>query len=350
MAFDEIGILYLDGGTTRTRAWVAMGERVVASAEVPIGARDSARERGSAHLAEAVRRLVADVRAQCRARGHPAPLLGVAAGMITSGQGLVEVPHVEAPAGAVDLARGAVCHALAEAGSLPIVFVPGVRTGPPRSAREAVGEADVMRGEEALALGLARTGRLAGGGVLLTLGSHWKAIRVDGEGRIEGSVSTLSGELIHAVSAHTILAGSLPRDWPAALPPDWVASGLREGRRDGLPRALYEVRLLDQCVPSAPDERLAFLVGATMAASEDTLLPPATSGPVVLAGVPALVAAWEPVIRARGREPIALGGEETSAAFRAGCRAVLAAGRLTSSGAASAAWSGPPAPPGPHEG
>jgi 2-dehydro-3-deoxygalactonokinase len=330
MTLDGTCVLYIDGGTTRTRAWAVVGDRVVTSARVSVGARDSAREGSSRRLSEAVRHLVRKVGERCQDQGQPTPVLGVAAGMITSPEGLVEVPHVEAPAGAAELARGAGCHELEDVGPLPIVFVPGIRSGPARAAREDIGRSDVMRGEEALGVGLARAGLLTGGGVLLSLGSHWKAVHVDAEGRITGSTSTLAGELIHAVRSHTILASSVLGDWPPTLPADWVAAGVRRGRDDGLPRALYCVRLLDLRTASGPEDRLAFLVGATIAANEEALLPPSsgTSRRVVLAGAPTLATAWEGVIRERGLEPVAIDEEERESAFRAGCRAVLDAGEV----------------------
>ena len=197
--------------------------------------------------------------------------------MITSPEGLVEVPHVVAPAGAAALARGAVCRVQTEVAALPIVYVPGVRSGPEKADRETIPESDVMRGEEVLGLGLAQRGHLAGGGVVLSLGSHWKAVRVDGRGRVTRSVSTLSGELIHAVRSQTILASAVPGEWPPHLPGDWVEAGLRRARADGLPRALYCVRLLDQRAASTPRERLAFLVGAMIGADVATLLPAPTA-------------------------------------------------------------------------
>jgi 2-dehydro-3-deoxygalactonokinase len=351
MGLDETCILYIDGGTTRTRAWAAVGDRVVATAHVAAGAKDHARH-GSAHgLAEAVRHLVREIEEGCRASGQPPPALGVAAGMITSERGLVEVPHVPAPADARDLARAASCRVLAEITPLPIVFVPGVRTGTDRAAtRESAAEGDVMRGEETLALGLLRQGRLCRGGVLLSLGSHWKAVHVDAEGRIARSVSTLSGELIESVRAHTILASSLPSEWPGSLPADWLAAGIEHGRRHGLPRAFYEVRLLEQRVASLPVDRLAFLVGATVAASEDALVPLSGGAPppLVLAGAPALTRAWETVIRARGGTPRVLHEAEGSAAFRAGCRAVLEALEPDAEGGMPDA-SGPSPPTGRNE-
>jgi 2-dehydro-3-deoxygalactonokinase len=324
MGLDDGCILYIDGGTTRTRAWAAVGERVVASAQVVAGARDGARDGEPGGLADAVRRLVLEVESACRAAGAPAPVLGVAAGMITSAQGLVDVPHVEAPAGARDLARAAPCRALPEVSRLRFVLVPGVRTGRAHAVtRDTISACDVMRGEETLALGLVQTGALAAGGVLLSLGSHWKAVHVDAAGRVAGSASVLSGELIEAVRRHTILASSLPPDWPARLAPDWLAAGIEQARQYGLPRAFYEVRLLDQRVASDPADRLAFLAGATIAASEETLLPASGGRRIVVAGPRALATAWETVVRERGGTALVLGEDEASAAFRAGCRAVL---------------------------
>jgi len=326
LALDDTCILYIDGGTTRTRAWAAVGERVVAAERATIGARDTARDDSSRRLTDALHQLIQKIGDRCRAQEQPLPTLGVAAGMITSGQGLVEVPHVEAPAGPEELAKGAQTRELPDVGALPIVFVPGVRSGPPQRDREAIGESDVMRGEETLALGLAARGHLAGGGLLLSLGSHWKAVRVDTDGRVAGSTSTLGGEMTQAVRSHTILASSVSRDWPPTLPAEWVDAGRRRCRRDGLPRALYCVRLLEQRTPSSQGDRLAFLIGAMIAASEDVLLPGKgrPSNRVALVGAPAVVEAWTRVAAERGLDPVTIDVAEKEAAFRTGCRSVLA--------------------------
>ena len=325
---DDTCILYVDGGTTRTRGWAVVGERVVAADRVTVGARDTAREGSPARLGEALQHLFRKIGDRCRAQGQPPPVLGVAAGMITSAEGLVDVPHVEAPAGAGELARGSEVHRLPQVAPLPFVFVPGIRSGPPQVEAEAIGASDVMRGEEVLCLGLAARGHLPAGGLVFSLGSHWKAIHVDASGRVLSSVSTVGGEMLFAVRSHTILASSVPRGWPPSLPASWVTAGLQRGRDDGLPRALYCVRLLDQRTPSSPEDRLAFLVGATIAAHEKILLPPMAldSRRVVLVGAPALVEAWTSVLRDRALDPVDVEQKEREAAFRAGCRAVLEAG------------------------
>jgi 2-dehydro-3-deoxygalactonokinase len=345
MTHDDTCVLYIDGGTTRTRAWGARGDEVIAAERVTVGARDTAREGSRRRLQEAVHHLVRKLADRCRARGEAPPAIGVAAGMITSGEGLVEVPHVEAPAGPKELARGSERHELPEVASLPIVFLPGIRSGPVQVDAGDVGGSDVMRGEEALCLGLVAQGRLPAGGLILSLGSHWKAVHVDASGRVVSSVSTVGGEMLFAIRSHTILTSSVPRGWPPSLPPRWVEEGIRRGRADGLPRALYCVRLLDQRTPSSPEDRLAFLVGAAVAAHEDVLLPSAAlaSRRVLLVGAPTLREAWRPVLQERELDTVVVDEKDREAAFRAGCRAVLEAGVThPRPGGAALDWKPPP--------
>jgi 2-dehydro-3-deoxygalactonokinase len=306
--------LFFDGGTTRTRATAARGEEILFRAVRDVGARDVARAGAAAPLAEAVEALVLEAARACADAG--VELAGaVAAGMITSPQGLVEVPHVRAPAGAAELAAGAARRPLGATG-LTLHLVPGVRGGPDRASTADVLAVDVMRGEEVLALGCARLGLLpATGGALLSLGSHWKALAVDHseQARIVGSTSTLSGELVHAVATTTVLASALPRAWPQTLDElsADVLAGARAARAAGLSRALYAVRLLELREPaSTPERRLAFTLGAAVAADEDVLVPRGTSAVTVVGSGPALRA---------------LSDEDASRAFRAGCLAVLAA-------------------------
>ncbi len=312
-------VFFVDGGTTQTRVWAVRDGRVVAEARATVGARDTARDGSPARLVAALRDLVGQVG---KAAGA-VPAKIVAAGMITSPQGLREVPHVEAPAGAAELARGA-CLETLDGLPVPVLLVPGVRSGAARCDGDSVLGVDVMRGEEVLALGLAP--RLAGGGVFLNLGSHWKAIRIDGAGRVVGSVSTLSGELIHATATQTILASALPPGKPVVLDPTWTDAGARAFAASGLPRALYCVRLLELRSGCTPEERQAFLYGAVMAADRAALVPAGVSR-VLVVGTPALAAAWSRTLARQSIEATVVEEGEIEEAFRTGCRRVLEAWR-----------------------
>ena len=102
---DSAPLLIVDGGTTNTRLWAVAGDRVVHEARVAIGARDGTTPDGRARLAAAVTELIDTAMVRCREQG-PEPRGAIAAGMIGSPQGLEEVPHVPAPAGAHELAAG----------------------------------------------------------------------------------------------------------------------------------------------------------------------------------------------------------------------------------------------------
>ena len=243
-------LIGVDAGTTNTRAWLVAGDRVLARREAAVGARDTARDGHDRALRAALRALIAEVRAQAPA-GLPEPVCVAAAGMITSAQGLHEVPHVTAPAGVAELAAGARDAVLPNVADLPFLFIPGVRTAN-GSARPGVGATDVMRGEETLAIGLLRRGHLAPGGALLNVGSHWKLIRIDDAGRVAGSVTSLAGEMMHAVRSETILASSLPSGPPAEPDVPLLLEGMDEVRRSGLARALFCVRLLDLAGTTTP--------------------------------------------------------------------------------------------------
>ncbi len=317
----ERPVAFVDGGTTQTRVWVCRGDQVIGQAKATVGARDVARTGSREILRKAVEDLLVAAAVQA---GFLVGDLGtiVGAGMIGSPQGLVEVPHVAAPADAAALAKSVGKVSLAGV-NVPLHLIPGVRCGPVRCTLDDVDDVDVMRGEETLALGLWATGKLHGGGTLLNLGSHWKAIWVDAAGRIMGSVSTLSGEMVHAVHTQTILASALPVERPVLFDVEAVAAGGRVARTHGLARAFYCVRLLELRGDGTPESRYAFLMGAIMAADRSVLLPAGAVGRVVIASAPQLAEAWMHCLRGEGLAAQVLSEDDIAAAFRAGCLAVL---------------------------
>jgi 2-dehydro-3-deoxygalactonokinase len=248
--------------------------------------------------------------------------------MITSPQGLHEVPHVAAPAGVAELAAAAREVRLADVSDLPIVFVPGVRTTAIPGVEAGVGATDVMRGEETLTAGLHRQGLLPAGGALLNVGSHWKLIRLDAAGRVAWSLTSLSGEMIQAVRRETILASAVPAG-PLGEPDlALLAQGMDEARRSGLARALFSVRLLELGGGTSAEGRLSFLVGAFIGADLDRLqatgaLPPGT--PVTISGGEKVGGAWGIALDRAGCRVRSLSAAETEAGLLAGLRAVVEA-------------------------
>jgi 2-dehydro-3-deoxygalactonokinase len=286
----------LDGGTTNTRArLVETGTgRVQHTARRSVGVRDTVlavtAAGGGSPLERAVREALGEV---IQAAGGIEPDLIVAAGMLSSEVGLTTVPHVLAPAGLDDLARGATLRHLPTIAARPIVFVPGVRT-PAAAGPDGWAAADVMRGEECETLGawmmLAERDPSRAGAVpthaFLWPGSHTKLVEVDPAGRIVRSHTTLAGELTQAVARHTLLAASLPDALPDAPNPEAAAAGARLVEREGLGRAAFLVRIAALTDSLPPPERAAFWLGAVVAEDVAYLVrhPILQAGPVVWVG------------------------------------------------------------------
>jgi 2-keto-3-deoxy-galactonokinase len=136
---------------------------------------------------------------------------------------------------------------------------------------------------------------LKAGGTLLNLGSHWKAITIDYDGHISTSVTSMSGELIHAAQSQTILASALTQERPGSLNVEWTQAGMREQRRSGLPRALFCIRLLEQRNECTSDDRFAFLIGSFLAGDLDSLVKRgllSADRPVVITGGGVVATAW----------------------------------------------------------
>ncbi len=281
--------IYIDAGTTNTRIWFVRGEQIMARSGVMVGVRDTARDGSPARLRTALRDLIAEVSTSpdCNLS------FVAAAGMITSSLGLAEVPHVTAPAGIDKLAANIRRFDFPDVTHLPVLLIPGVRTGAQSVNLNNVESSDLMRGEETMCVGLVAAGLAPNPCTVLNLGSHWKAIRIDAEGRIAGSVTSLTGEMIHTTQTQTILASAVPHTRPEFLDPDWVQAGMSEHRKSGLARALFCVRLLEQGGKSTPEERLAFLIGAFVASDLDALMErQAIVDPVIITGGGAIAEAW----------------------------------------------------------
>ncbi len=311
MGDPQIRVL-LDIGSTNSRAWRVEAGAIVASSTRPVGVRNSASDGHSGAVRSAVAELIREV-----APSDGKPYHIAAAGMITSAQGLLNIPHVVAPAAASDLARAAVLYEAPDLSDQPILLVPGVRT----AAEGSILETDIMRGEETLTIGLAHEGTMVAGDVLLNAGSHWKAIALGVDGRVARSRTSLGGELVHSVQTSTLLAASLPRGPLALALTDWLDAGSAARDSEGLLRALFAVRLLDLAGASTAEQRFAWLLGACIREDVDALCKASWFKPgarILISGPGAVPAAWAHLLRRQGLEPRELDSAAIERAFIGG--------------------------------
>ena len=317
--------IYLDLGTSNTRVWLMRGNAILTRVRKPVGVSDTARDRSNIRIRATLKESIEDVVNQTNDTSCQ-PGCVVAAGMISSPQGLVELPHVSAPAGISELAAGARWFEFPEITDLPILLVPGVRTGPVAVTPSSLAESDAMRGEETLCLGLSVLGVIAPETLVMTLGSHWKAIRLNAEGQIQSSITSLSGELIRAAQTQTVLASAVSCDWPEEFNHEWLAAGMAQQRRSGLSRALFCVRLMALANEGTAADRFSFLVGAFIADDLDALTAQGiltANTQVAISGNQATARAWQAALTQLSVRAVVLTAEEIEKGFLAGLGLVL---------------------------
>ncbi len=290
-------VLAVDSGTTTTRVWALENGSVRAGAAGRAGARDLALSRDRDWLLDRIRELAEQALEQLQREWSAVDAI-VAFGMITSELGLEELPHLTTPVGVDDLVEAVQERTYDDSLPVPLHLVPGVRNGD-GSALEL---ADFMRGEETEVVGLLSLGRAGPPLLYVSVGSHSKLVAVDGDGRIEWSATTLSGELLWALHRETILAGLVDPSGDIGSF-EWVDEGARLVDAIGLSRALFAARLLNR-IEHRPAAACSDLVHGAIAQSDllsfRAALVGRRAGVVVVAGAGPLAAAYRHLL---AREP-----------------------------------------------
>lgn len=288
----------IDCGTTNSRVYVLdEGLRIVAKGSKKVGVRDTAitgskhvlREGLSALFESTVREAGLDVRDLACA---------VTSGMITSEIGLLEIPHLTAPAGIRELAAGVM--PVQDPTIFPVdvqlLFIRGVKNAYPRETTvRDIRRVDFMRGEETQVVGLlALPGMPRPPLTAVVLSSHTKYVPVTADGKIAGSLTTLSGQLFEAVCQGTSIGKSVeaPDTVTQDMDPEIVDAALDAVAHAGFLRSLLMPRFMEVLLGIPAASRRLFMdaaIGAEdlQALRDFPLLGFATDTPFVLVGQPA---------------------------------------------------------------
>lgn len=258
-----MNIVTIDAGTTNTRSSLWQHGKLIAQSQAEVGVRDTAINGNNNALKQALRDTVQG--ALAKAGVNPAEVsLALASGMITSAMGLIEVPHLAAPAGLAQLAQGMRSIAMPEVFCQPLWLIPGVRNPVDPVGMHNHEAMDMMRGEETEAMGLLARLDLAGRAMLIMPGSHTKLVSIDERRRITGCATTLAGELLQVITRGTLISQSLGAGFAQTFSPEMVLAGAAAAQKTGLARACFSVRTLAQFTELQRDERANFLLGAVL--------------------------------------------------------------------------------------
>lgn len=157
-----------------------------------------------------------------------------------------------APAGLKELREHSKEVLFPEITSIPFVFLPGVRVN-----GASLEEADLMRGEETELMGIGVGGASC---AYLLPGSHSKMVLIDAEGRIVSFSTMLTGEMIDALSRHTILKSAIDLTVDT-IEPSALWEGFSYCREHGINEALFKVRVLEKVFQADPIRRYNFFLG-----------------------------------------------------------------------------------------
>lgn len=260
----------IDCGTTFTRIFFISEGAIVASGARKVGVRDSTLTGTNDTLREGITALYFDVLKENSIQESDVEFI-VASGMITSEDGLKEIPHLIAPVGLQELAQGVVS---VEAGELipttcPFYFVPGVKNRYPECSDASVlPEIDFMRGEEVQCMGILRE-KVETPCCIVALSSHTKIIYIDRDQKIHSSITTISGQLFEAIVSSTNIGKSIvPVEGETAggYDPEQLVDLAQSCVAEcGLSRALMMPRFLQILLESNSDERALFANAAIAA-------------------------------------------------------------------------------------
>jgi 2-dehydro-3-deoxygalactonokinase len=244
-----VKLLVIDCGTTNCRMRLVDGDVIVQSVTKQTGAKDVAITGNNDALRKALRESYLELSA-----AHPKMVSSVemiiASGMITSNMGLMEVPHIDGPVGRLTLARRLQLGSFPDICPKPFLFVPGVKF---------MVHSDMIRGEEAEICGL--LGKEEHGcQLIMHYGSHHKWIQVQGSS-MKACITSISGELLMALSEHTLLKNSLVPLDDVQIELDWVRKGKESERAFGAGRALFSVRTMDILHQQGKQAATNFLLG-----------------------------------------------------------------------------------------
>ena len=253
----------IDGGTTNTRVSFVTENEVIKTVKINVGAGAGKKE----YLKSEIRNAIFEL------PGNVEKIL--ASGMITSEMGLYNLPHIPAPAGICELHGGMHEVKLPEISDIPFVFVPGVKI-----SDGTLEHTDMMRGEETELVGL--TDDLQSDSLYVLPGSHSKIIKTDSRGKIIDFKTTLTGEMIWALSKDTILKDAVNLS-QSNTNKEYLIKGYECCRNNGLNAALFKTRVLKNIFHRNECDTYSFFMGALLQSEIDEIIQAAENN-VIIAG------------------------------------------------------------------
>ena len=240
----------VDSGTTNTRINFVSDRVIVDTLKYSVGTKRDAN--GNNLLRETLKNGIDELMKRHKLCKEDITRI-LASGMITSEFGLIQLPHITAPAGIAEL-HGAMYETVFEdLSEIPFVFSRGIKTN-----TYDLENSDIMRGEETELMGI-----IDGEGVYILPGSHSKIIQVGKDERITNFKTMLTGEMISALSEYTTLKDAIDLKESKANE-EYLLKGFEYADRHGINEALFKVRILKNILCRNADDIYGFFMGVIL--------------------------------------------------------------------------------------
>lgn len=253
----------VDSGTTNCRVKFLQDGKVLRMERSSVGIKDVAASGNSKILEDTIReRIEAGLQAMGLTFSDVEYVVG--SGMITSNLGLLEIPHLTAPADYKVFAKALRQLDFPWLQGVPFYLIPGMKNDTAKTL-DHLADIDVMRGEEVETFGAIEGLPLEEETLVVLPGSHTKFVMVDAKGQMTGCITTMLGELFSALVECTILKDALPEGLIESVDADFVRRGVAYQGDYGLSNAAFATRLLQIQLDTTPNQRANFIGGALVA-------------------------------------------------------------------------------------
>lgn len=243
----------VDGGTTNTRISIVKDLKVIDTLKYNVGARLGIDSNTILH--ETIKNGIVEILSRNNIEEQDIKKI-LASGMLTSEFGLLKLDHIVTPAGIEELHNSIVEETLDSISTIPIAFIRGVKT-----PCNNLDDADMMRGEESELIGLSE-GQMENA-IYILPGSHSKVIETDDVGRITNLTTTLTGEMIAAISQGTILKDAVDLE-NSEIDEEYLFLGYDYCVQNGFNKSVFKTRVLKNMFSKTKSQVYSFFMGVLL--------------------------------------------------------------------------------------
>lgn len=255
--------IVIDGGTTNMRAMLINEQKeCLGIVTRKVGLRNAATRGSNAILIESAAVCLQELYEQTGILETDVDKILVCGGLSTE-LGIHNVEYTPLPADKYDLNRTMKSVVIPEISKIPLLFLSGVMNR--GHSIDDIAVTDAMKSEEAEAIA-AYSALGSGDYIFVFPGSHTKVALMNQTGKILRILGCLTGELLAAISQHTLIADSVGAQFLSEneLVESAFLLGCDMAKKYGLNRAVFSTRMLNRFYCKDYLVTRSFLLGAVL--------------------------------------------------------------------------------------